>query len=552
MRLRDNSFIFSDFAERLGVQKNILLLILATFLISSLYGCSCSQRPGDEPDLTPGLYIGSTSFNEDDDPSQLFLTVKLQRNSTATVTFDYEISASTSDSKPVASVGDANADVSDVVNPNNIDLVFDETTGDTIQIPITLNNDSLYELDEVFTVKLISPNGANIVEGEAEVTIINDDPKPVVRIDLVDESEGYSLEEASLQKKMLKISLNNVSGVDSKMTVVRSSESFNESSTHGLIAAYRIDYLLYRDTSRLPAEGEVIIPAGEQELFIELEAINDGIRENLENFDISLVEGAHVSKVADNRLSFSITDDDTPTSGSVAASALNDTGLLEDLKFVGDSDISSLVAQQDKNMGRDSVEGIPAFSYTKIGSTGDELPDNTDFSNTPWDCVKDNTTGLVWEVKQLADTDLRGVGRHYYWHDPNFQTNGGSEGGRGRYQCELNDSDAGDYCNTAYYVADINANKLCGMGGWRLPTIEELRSIVNYGVTDIHYDSDYFAVDNIGSKYIWTSTTFANSPEYAWAIRFGKNSLEEVPRHKVNDVIPSGVRLVNDSQINGS
>ena len=64
-----------------------------------------------------------------------------------------------------------------------------------------------------------------------------------------------------------------------------------------------------------------------------------------------------------------------------------------------------MVTAQDCSHGRDTThndnsDGHAGFSYTKLDSNGKPLPDQTvDYATTPWACVKDNVTGLIWEVK---------------------------------------------------------------------------------------------------------------------------------------------------------
>jgi len=538
------------------VQKNILLAVLLITLFSGLYGCSCSQRPTEEPELTPGLYIDSFPFVEKNSGETLVnLNVRLERNSEATVTVNYEISASTSSSKALAIVGnDADADVRGTPPENT--LIFDEASSDDVlTIPITIVSDTLYELDEVFTVELKAASGANIVEGVAEITIENDDDPPNASIELTDVNDSLMLSEDTLQRIGMKVSLDAISGVDASLKVFRSAETQADEDKYGTVGAYRIDYMLYQADEILPEEAGIIIPAGELEAFVDIEVIDDGIEENLEEFEISLVEQSHVSTASTVALNFSITDDDTITDGSVASMTLNDTGLLD---LPGSIIPIELDSQVDKNFGRDSVSelvktgaGRAAFDFNKIDANGDVMDDSADFSVTPWDCVRDNTTGLVWEVKEPGEATIRGSGQSFYWQDPNYNTNGGNPGVKGKYQCQGHDPVVDGPCisSTAYYVADMNVNKLCNMTGWRLPTVEELRSIADYSDASPHYDTDYFAGDTLGVKYIWTSSTVAVNDRQAWAIQF--RDLIEEAREK-ESFSSHGIRLVNDSNVSNT
>ena len=63
----------------------------------------------------------------------------------------------------------------------------------------------------------------------------------------------------------------------------------------------------------------------------------------------------------------------------------------------------------------------------------------------------------------------------------------------------------------------LKAIEYCeGLGdGWRLPTIEELISIVDYSRIDPAIDSVFF---NAQSSDYWSSTTNAYDPGYAWYV----------------------------------
>jgi len=56
-------------------------------------------------------------------------------------------------------------------------------------------------------------------------------------------------------------------------------------------------------------------------------------------------------------------------------------------------------------------------------------------------------------------------------------------------------------------------------GGWRLPTIQELQSIVVDGAYNPSIDTTAF-VNYSTSYYYWSSTTGANSTSYAWVVHF--------------------------------
>ncbi|MFZ1386585.1 MAG: immunoglobulin-like domain-containing protein [Thiolinea sp.] len=217
---------------------------------------------------------------------------------------------------------------------------------------------------------------------------------------------------------------------------------------------------------------------------------------------------------------------------------LNDTGVLTCANATM-NDLTCPVdgyPNQDAQSGRDldqndAADGDAGFSFTKLDTAGNALTDQTvDYATNPWACVKDNVTGLVWEVK-TSDNGLRDKNWTYSWYEPN-RANGGIAGYATAYSG--NSCDQAGSCNTSAYTARVNTSNLCGYSDWRLPTTEEL-----YGITSLQtqsIDTAYFTNTVLTNTY-WGAETFAPSADLAW--RIGKTQIEYMTKGQA-----SLVRLV--------
>ena len=208
---------------------------------------------------------------------------------------------------------------------------------------------------------------------------------------------------------------------------------------------------------------------------------------------------------------------------------LNDTGFLQQAT----NDALTQAQQnhfpgQDGQRGADIIEqngliekagrGKAGFDFTRLNANGDEQ----DADATSWSCVRDNVTGLVWEVKTDDGTFQDGDFTYAWYSD---EVNGGFEGDLtgANATCLLTN------CNTSAYVEAINTQGLCGFFDWRMPTHDELFSLMHLGIADdVAIDEDYFP--NSGSVsstplWYWTSVPSADgvnndNAQNAWALDF--------------------------------
>jgi hypothetical protein len=222
---------------------------------------------------------------------------------------------------------------------------------------------------------------------------------------------------------------------------------------------------------------------------------------------------------------------------------LNDTGISR----CANQSINSLPCPVrgylglDAQSGRDvtrsnSFDGDHGFSFTKISSSGKALPERAN----DWDCVKDKVTGLTWEVKS-DDGGLHDSRWTYSWYESDNTKNGGTVGVQNGGQCGLDaPKKPRTICDTAAYVKAINTAGLCSKKDWRLPTKEELHSIVHY-FSGYLIDPSYFGYRDGGG--MWSSSPYAGDSNAAWYVGFDYGY-----SYWTGKDYPAGIRLVRSGQ----
>ncbi len=188
---------------------------------------------------------------------------------------------------------------------------------------------------------------------------------------------------------------------------------------------------------------------------------------------------------------------------------LNDTGITWAQNTSANSSIdctSDIAADQDCHQGRDAdpatnsnADGHAGFSFTKLDINGNTLGANA----ANWACVRDNVTGLVWEIKTIS-AGVHSRNNTYQWGG--LTAVGRDHSGRkGAYYDSWNS-----------LITDSNDNNFCGFSNWRVPTAAELSSIANRGRRNPSIDSNYFP--NAGNY--WTSSPLAGNETLARIINF--------------------------------
>ncbi|ETR66637.1 MAG: hypothetical protein OMM_05555 [Candidatus Magnetoglobus multicellularis str. Araruama] len=137
------------------------------------------------------------------------------------------------------------------------------------------------------------------------------------------------------------------------------------------------------------------------------------------------------------------------------------------------------------------------MSFTKLDNNGNDLPDDAE----DWLMVRDNVTGLIWEIKQAKDgvqnyENPNDADNTYTWYDTNIANNLG-------YTGHYNDGK-----NTQTFIEQLNQKQLGGFNDWRMPSPKELASITDLskvGKVGQAIDIIFFPASIF--EFYWSSTS---------------------------------------------
>jgi Protein of unknown function (DUF1566)/Repeat of unknown function (DUF5648) len=155
----------------------------------------------------------------------------------------------------------------------------------------------------------------------------------------------------------------------------------------------------------------------------------------------------------------------------------------------------------------------------------DAIPPNNDFSFIPngsgdfydkTECVKDTATGLIWEGKPLDG--FRKWNNVYTNYDSTteLQIKVGAGPAVAPTQAQIDAA-----ANSIGYKNAVNASNLCGASNWRLPTKDELLTVVRAKSTVSPYTTiDNYWFPNTDAWVYVTSTAVSNFANQVWGVYF--------------------------------
>lgn len=310
--------------------------------------------------------------------------------------------------------------------------------------------------------------------------------------------------------------------------------SLSKASTQAVTVDYAASAVTAASGSDFsPASGTLTFAAGETSKSISIDALADTPFDERDETLAVLLSNPVGATLASTQATATIVDKVTNPDTGITTCA-DETGNLLACPQTG-------FDQQDAEFGLDNTnnvntDGRAGFSFTKLDSTGAVLA----ASAVTWDCVRDETTGLIWEIK-TNDGGLRDQDNTFAWYNPDGSTNGGNAGAQTGGTCA-----GGISCNSAAYVNAVNTAGLCGANDWRMPTAMELLTLHDYGtVTAPGIDTGYFNDVSISTSSLtfWASDSDAADPANAWVVyeTIGSAGASSVGS---KSSLPSLVRLV--------
>lgn len=258
------------------------------------------------------------------------------------------------------------------------------------------------------------------------------------------------------------------------------------------------------------------LSAADQAIITELEAELDNIRNDNEPEVVEFNTG--MAFLNDTGITFGSNESNNGTNCNTTITGTNGS-----------------ILEQDCSQGRSATvnsgsDGEGGFDLTRINADGSVYSGNGNYASEPWACVRDNRTGLLWEVK-TRDGGIHDASNFYRW------------GGLTAKDRDNEDRDGDYYDDWNNLIITTNEENFCGYSDWRVPDNAQFMSLVNFGngfgPNSYKIDQAYFP--NATSDFYWTASPYRGSHGefYAWAFQLAFGNNKNVQRYQA-----SALRLV--------
>jgi hypothetical protein len=182
---------------------------------------------------------------------------------------------------------------------------------------------------------------------------------------------------------------------------------------------------------------------------------------------------------------------------------------------------TSALSGQDGQLGRDADAatndaraGLLGFAFTKICNSGEPAGTGTcpaDPALGPgpddWACVRDDVTGIMWEVK--TTWGFRDRALKYTNYSPAWNPVG----------------EYGSATDATGFINRVNKALLCGYKDWQLAHTDKVQTIIDYGIDTpgaARVDPAFFPT--IKPNWYWNASPNPSSDRTAFAVNFADGS----------------------------
>jgi len=154
-----------------------------------------------------------------------------------------------------------------------------------------------------------------------------------------------------------------------------------------------------------------------------------------------------------------------------------------------------------------NIAEVPATGPS--AADGKQWPTNRFVDDASGNCKIDNLTGLMWSKNGIIGFEI---------------TNGGGPIAQPNYANTTTGLNTLSWSQATTAINNMNtaSNKLCGYSDWRLPNINELRSLVNCAVTNPAAWLNSNGFSSVQANDYWSSTRY--SAGVAWNVYFAIGS----------------------------